>query len=595
MYLVQVEVVSVPASGEVQSESLTHRSATVWQKYPPAEGEQYPPLPQSESTAQLPPTSQTFALLSVGELLTMGREARMDVLAWVAMALPAPAHAPSESAASDEPRWLLGAMLGLCLISALPCLAFAHLPMTDLPQHEAIVSIMRHMHDPAYGFEPYYEWALGRTLYVFPYFLALGLSFLVPLGWALRITVFVATLSYPLGVLLMLRALKKPVVLTLLALPLLYNRAFFWGFIHFNLGLGLAFIVLSELVGPWSRGKGWRVACLSLLTATTHVYGLVLLSLYALAWLMVGERRELWSRVAWLLPAAIALGVWGSLVAKAPGFGGVQWLPFRFRLREIGNSILGGYRDRSEDFILAAWLLVTLAVVWRSLPVTLGRWRRLGVHERATYILIIANLAGYFFLPLATATAKFINFRHLLMAAMLLPLAVSGRDYANGRTWAKVLPAALAAVALANAGWHLWRFDREADEFDAVLALLPQRPHIAQMTDDAGGKVMRSGPYMHFGAYGQAQRGGVLIDSFPLRFWNVPVKGRTISDVSTALTGITRPAKEPDPSEDQQSFDCFLVRQGDDQIGRWTAYRKHGFAAAMGTWQLDCQQRSALH
>lgn len=385
----------------------------------------------------------------------------MDVLAWSTMVLPAPAHDPPKSAAIDEPRWLLGAMLGLCLISTLPCLAFEYLPMTDLPQHQAIVSIMRHMHDPAYGFEAYYEWALGRTLYVFPYFLALGLSFLIPLGWALRITVFVATLSYPLGVLLMLRALKKPLGLTLLALPLLYNRSFFWGFIHFNLGLGLAFIVLSELVGPWSRGKGWRVAGLSLLSATTHVYGLLLLSLYALAWLIVGERRKLLSRVAWLAPAAIALGVWGSLVAKAPRFGGVQWLPFRFRLREISNSILGGYRDRSEDFILAAWVLVMLALVWRSLPVTLGRWRRLGVHERVTYILIIANLAGYFLLPLATATAKFINFRHVLMAAMLLPLAVSACDYAKGRTLARVLPVGLAAVALANTGWHLWRFDRE--------------------------------------------------------------------------------------------------------------------------------------
>jgi hypothetical protein len=32
------------------------------------EGEQYPPGPQSESTEQLPATSQTFALLSVDEL-----------------------------------------------------------------------------------------------------------------------------------------------------------------------------------------------------------------------------------------------------------------------------------------------------------------------------------------------------------------------------------------------------------------------------------------------------------------------------------------------------------------------------------------------
>jgi len=32
------------------------------------DGEQYPPGPQSESTAQLPPTSHAFALLSADEL-----------------------------------------------------------------------------------------------------------------------------------------------------------------------------------------------------------------------------------------------------------------------------------------------------------------------------------------------------------------------------------------------------------------------------------------------------------------------------------------------------------------------------------------------
>jgi hypothetical protein len=59
-----------------------HWSDAVWQKYGVepqqtfavwfgpycpivAEGEQYPPEPQSESTAQLPPTSHTFATLSV--------------------------------------------------------------------------------------------------------------------------------------------------------------------------------------------------------------------------------------------------------------------------------------------------------------------------------------------------------------------------------------------------------------------------------------------------------------------------------------------------------------------------------------------------
>ena len=213
--------------------------------------------------------------------------------------------------------------------------------MTDLPQHEAIVSIMRHMHDPSFGFERYYDWALNRTLYVLPYFLATGLAYLVPVRLALHITVFISTLSYPLGILMTLRALKKPLILTLLALPILYNRSFFWGFIHFNFGIGIAFIALSQLVGPWSRKSGWIVACLGLLTAITHVYGLVLLFTYALVWLLVGERRRLLVRVIWILPSAVALGGWGLICCKC------SWV-WGYRVGSIRFSIEGTWQFNSR-------------------------------------------------------------------------------------------------------------------------------------------------------------------------------------------------------------------------------------------------------
>jgi hypothetical protein len=483
---------------------------------------------------------------------------------------------------------MLGAMLVVCIVSSLPCLAFKYLPMTDLPQHEAIVSIMRHMHDPAYGFEPYYDWAWDRTLYVLPYVVATGLSYLVPLHSALHITVFAATLSYPLGVLLTLRALRKPLVLTLLAVPLLYNRGFFWGFIHFNLGLGLGFIALSQMVGPWSRKGRWLLAGLSLLSATTHVYGLLLLSLYALMWLLAGGRRQLLVRLPWLLPAAIALGVWGLLAAKAVGFGGVQWSAFQVRLQEVGHSILGGYRDASESFILLGWVAVVLGLVWRSLPLTWGRWRRLGVHERVAYVLLMANLAAYFLLPVATATAKFISFRHVLLSAMLLPFVVSECDYARAPRFAKILPAVLAAAALANTGWHLWRFDREARDFDTILAMLPRRPRIAQMADDSA--IMRSNAYMHFDAYGQAEHGGVLVDSFPLRFWNVPVRGRATARGVAASDHLEWP-HAAGPSRDENGYDCFLLRDASGQLRGWMTYTEGGFTGGMGSWQLDCQMR----
>ena len=62
--------------------------------------------------------------------------------------------------------------------------------------------------------------------------MALALSRLVGIEIAVRCMVLLTVALYPLGVAAVLRALGKPPWLGLLALPLVYNRAFFWGFVH---------------------------------------------------------------------------------------------------------------------------------------------------------------------------------------------------------------------------------------------------------------------------------------------------------------------------------------------------------------------------
>ena len=458
--------------------------------------------------------------------------------------------------------------------------------MTDLPQHEAIVSIMRHLHDPSFGFERYYDWALNRTLYVFPYMLATGLAYVMPVRMALHITVFIATLSYPLGVMMTLRALKKPLILTLLALPLLYNRAFFWGFIHFNFGIGIAFMALSQLVGPWSRKSGWRVASLCLLTAITHVYGLILLFMYAAAWLLVGERRQLLLRATRMLPAAVALGAWGIFAANAPGYGVTEWAPLNFRLTELGNSILGGCKDHSEDIIISGLLLLAIVLAARGFPVTWARWIRLGVHGRISYILILANLVAYFVVPVATPTAKFIHIRHAIMAAMMLPLIVSNADYRRIGILAKVLPVILATMALGNSWWHFWRFEQEAGDFDAIVAAIPNRSHIAQLTYDQKGAVMRSHPYLHFGAYAQAQKGGVFAVSFPILFWNIPLKGRRNSDMPETPKNMEWSPGRFSTYQMGDFYDTILVRQARDRNSGTHMRSPYNLVAAVGSWKL---------
>jgi len=50
-----------------------------------------------------------------------------------------------------------------------------------------------------------------------------------------------------IAVFAVLRATGKSGVLALLALPLMYNRAFFWGFFNFNLALGMSLVAFALL------------------------------------------------------------------------------------------------------------------------------------------------------------------------------------------------------------------------------------------------------------------------------------------------------------------------------------------------------------
>ncbi len=193
---------------------------------------------------------------------------------------------------------------------ALPCLAYRYLPMVDLPQHEAIVSILRHLHDRDYGFDSYYRWAPAGTLYIAPYLAGYALSHVMSIPAAMHVVVFCSVLAYPVGIILCLRALERPAYLGLLAIPFVYNQSFFWGFVNFNLAIGLSIIALSFLIGGWSPRKAVFFALLSFVIAATHVYGLVLLGSYMVIWLLLGERKAAVRRLVALIPTALTLVLW---------------------------------------------------------------------------------------------------------------------------------------------------------------------------------------------------------------------------------------------------------------------------------------------
>lgn len=395
--------------------------------------------------------------------------------------------------------------------------------MVDLPQHEAIVSIMLNLHNRNFNFDSYYNWAPARTLYIAPYVMGFALSHFMSVSCAMHIIVFCAVLSYLIGILLCLRALSRPAYLGLLAMPFVYNQSFYWGFVNFNLAIGLAFIALSLLIGNWSTLKTFLFVVVSIATALTHVYGLVLLGSYMGLWLLLGERRAALSRVVALIPAALALAVWLVLVSNAHGFQEFRWGGLANRWSNFLQAIAGGWRDNSEVIFLSCIFVIIMAFSWRTVPITPSRWKRLSLHQRAAWAFISIHLVLYFSMPELPVAANKASFRHAEMAALALPLTVASEDASAASTWLRLGLIAL-ALAVTGSSWsHFRRFDREAKSFDAIVSEVPARSRVAQLTYDRYGKVAHVPVYMHFAAYAQSRKGGLLAVSFPARFWNIPI------------------------------------------------------------------------
>jgi hypothetical protein len=138
----------------------------------------------------------------------------------------------------------------------------------------------------------------------------------------------------------------------------------------------------------------------------------------------------------------------------------------------------------------------------------------------------------------------------------------------------------------------MWRFEREARDFDALAAAIPKHPHIAQLTYESKGAIMRSHPYLHFGAYVQAQKGGVFAVSFPILFWNIPLKGRANSGMPETPKNMEWAPGRFNEFRMGYFYDTVLIRQNPRQNDRSRIHGPYEQVADIGSWKLYRRIRS---
>lgn len=354
--------------------------------------------------------------------------------------------------------------LALCLaLVALPVVLVRWPPIFDYPNHLARAHVIDRLDSSAV-----FAAHMHTTNFLIPNVLAdLLVLALIPFGgvlWAgkaLLVATFALTLTgaYAVNRVLARRFSPWPV----LAAALLYNEGFFWGFLNYNLGLGLLLWGVAVWLLLQGRTAGERMvagACVASLIFLAH---LIAFGLYAVAVAVIELRRPNMARLAQAgaqfvppLLVFLALSPAGDLqlVALFDFSISGKVMPFA-RMLSSGNPML--------DF-------ATLAAVGGAIATGLlggqARCQGLLLLLAASYLVLVATL------PFSMLGSFFLDSRIIFAVALMFAASLSPRGPASSAGIAVVVVAIVAGRTL---GLLVdWR-EQEAD-YAVLIAALDRVP-----------------------------------------------------------------------------------------------------------------------
>lgn len=492
--------------------------------------------------------------------------------------------------------WVGGAIL------AVPIVAFRYPPMTDLPMHEAQVSIMRHLDDPAWMPKGMYEVVAPQANQLF-HFVAALLAHVVSTDLACKLVVALTVLLTPVAAARWLADLGRARWPALFVAPLVCGWMFRWGLAANMMGfaLSLAFLPMLERL---SRRPTPRLAIEASLATLAiffaHESAAVIFAGVAtyLAVVRGGKLHALALRIA---PAAVA----GSLAllqsaasrrllgANMSAIGDDHGPSPLERLELLPGAIFGPYDALRWAAIGGVIALGLVACVLarprrrgRSLPLRAALYH----HRHAVLALLLFGVFLAF--PMNLGGTTLLAFR-FLPAACAFAIVACAPPAARHRPPTHAARAALALALLAPATMLAieTKSFREADArfraLDDVLVEIPRGVAIAQLDLTPNKKVtlVPGAP-----SRAQAERGGRMLFQLTDMPPN-PLYLRRDARWDEPLLRIVNAPFAFMPGYDTERFSYILVLV----VGHWPRYRAEiakalepeaKLVASSGEWDL---------
>ncbi|MEO7112289.1 MAG: hypothetical protein ABI183_17720 [Polyangiaceae bacterium] len=433
---------------------------------------------------------------------------------------------PPATDLEDREEAYFSRVIFICaVVTALPIFSTKYLPITDLPEHAAAISSLRHWFDPAWHVQSTYTLALGKTEYIL-YHLA-GALLAVPFGDAAlanRVLIALVAFAFPYSARALLRARGGDERLAILACVAFWSRPLRIGFLPYVASVPcvlFALALLSRNLDTPTRRRTITLILSSIAIFYIHVSGFVLFAAIALVWIALhGEAPLSWrsvlvempERALWLLPATLIAAVW-AFHGDGPTSAAVSqiwYMPARDRLHELplwSSDIWTTHAD--EACAVATWV----AIGWLAALSTSAE-KRTTRQQLTTWAPFLVTTVLYFALPTQVGAAASVNERMALFFPIFLILVLHPRKGSAAR-W----PLALAAISVFATAAVATREARAASrdelgDFDSLLAHTKPGKKLVSLLFHASSDYASIGPWYQMGSYHRAQKGGVSSFSF---------------------------------------------------------------------------------
>jgi hypothetical protein len=402
-----------------------------------------------------------------------------------------------------------------------------HPPMIDLPQHAGQVILLK---DMLLGQSPWAD--LFRinllTPYLIGYGLALPLSFIMPIAAALKLLLSTAYVAFVLMCVKLRQHFGADSHLDWLFLLSFFGFAYTWGFFTFLVAapIGLWFILISDRYAHQQtirRAAGVTVVGLILLAS----HGLVFLfSLCVGLALLVARVHQFKALLKVAVPFVILVLACAAyfLISRQVHAGmeaGLEpviiWQWGLARIPKAFIYTLAAHKDISLVLLIPA-VAVILCIPW-----LLGL--RIDWQNRSSWIPFAVLSFVLIFVPTYAFRTSFIYQR---FALFLLPAyawmftrrsasanpGIASRFKLNPRA-AMPLLVLICMLTLSLNTARTWRFGQETADIDTILGNLePKHRALALMFDPESKAVSNKKMYMHYPAWYQAERHGLVDFNF---------------------------------------------------------------------------------